>query len=216
MPFIMKYHYAHRKPIMQYTFGAFINDKLVGIINYGVPMDPQLCTGICGPKYRKKVYELNRLYTFDWACKKVHDLSGRLVSYSLKQLKKKNLIIISYADSGMHHGGYVYQATNFFYAGLSKMSNSVFRGFGKSTRNTAIDPLARKFNLVSTAKYRYIFFAGNKTFKKHCRRDLRYEYRPRPFPKFKHEKHYKMGQMKPVYLRSKKNHKIYIDRGHQK
>ena len=42
------------------------------------------------------------------------------VGQALKLLEIEDLIIVSYADSGMKHCGYIYKATNWIYTGATK------------------------------------------------------------------------------------------------
>lgn len=60
-PFILGIHYARRMPCVQYAYGAFEGNLLIGIVTFGQPASPSLCKGVAGEKYRKQVLELNRL-----------------------------------------------------------------------------------------------------------------------------------------------------------
>jgi hypothetical protein len=60
------------------------------------------------------VYELNRLWVSDDVPK---NGESYLIANSIKRLDKE--IIVSFADTSQSHVGYVYQATNFLYCGLS-------------------------------------------------------------------------------------------------
>lgn len=57
--------------------------------------------------------ELNRL-----CCVSEKNMSSTLVGRSLRLLPKPS-IVVSYADTAQGHVGYIYQATNFIYTGLS-------------------------------------------------------------------------------------------------
>ena len=106
----MSRHYAGRKPQITKAFGWYEEDKLVAVCTFGKPASPQLCYGICGKEFESNVYELNRLV-------RIEEFDGQLsqfVSGCLRLLKSENWIIVSYADSGMSHHGYIYQATNFY------------------------------------------------------------------------------------------------------
>ncbi len=107
-PWILKKHYAHRVPVIQYSFGLFKYKKLIGICTFG----------LSGNRYLNNYIELNRLIVEDGEKKNVTSI---LVSKSLKLLPKPN-IIISYADPNQGHVGYIYQATNWIYTGLSASS----------------------------------------------------------------------------------------------
>ena len=104
-------HYAKRIPSISYAFGLF-NPDLVGVVTYGTPSSSPLRAGICGDDYADKVLELNRLCVSE-----VKNGASMLVGRSLKMLP--DAVVVSYADTKQGHVGYVYQATNFLYTGLS-------------------------------------------------------------------------------------------------
>jgi len=151
----LKKHYAKRVPSISYSFGLFNNDILIGILTIGKPASNQLCFGVCGKKYSKYVYELNRLCVNDDLEKNVLSF---FVSKSLK-LIKENLIIVSYADKKMNHSGYIYQATNFIYTGATKERTDIGLEDNKHSRHydKNIDYSIRKFR---SSKHRYIYFLG--------------------------------------------------------
>lgn len=113
-PFLLNIHYAKRIPSISYSFGLFEDSSLVGVVCYGTPASPTLRKGIAGLENVSKILELNRLCLLN---NKPNEASY-LVSRSLKLLPS-NMIIISFADSSQGHYGYVYQACNFTYHGLS-------------------------------------------------------------------------------------------------
>ena len=94
--FILDIHYARRMPCIQYAFGLFKNDKLIGCVTYGQPASPSLCKGIAGEENRKHVLELNRLALLP-GCEK--NSASFLVSKSLKMLPHYTFVV-SYADWG--------------------------------------------------------------------------------------------------------------------
>ena len=102
-----------------------------------------------------------------------------LVGHSLKELKKLNLIIVSYADRGMNHNGYIYQATNFIYTGHTKQRTDKYAGKGKHSRHYKGHE-SLKFRKVRTSKHRYIYFACNKRYKKIFNKALNYPVKPYP------------------------------------
>jgi|APSaa5957512622_1039677.scaffolds.fasta_scaffold10710_2 hypothetical protein len=102
----LKKHYANRIPNSMYCFGLYENKFLIGICNFGIPANSS---------YGSEFVELNRLVVNDGLEKNVLSF---FVSSSLKLLPKP-IKIVSYADSGMNHNGYIYQATNWIYTGMS-------------------------------------------------------------------------------------------------
>ena len=113
---LMYKHYAKRIPSISYAFGLFKDKELLGICTFGSPASPNLCVGVCGMEYKNDVLELNRLCIQD---KLEKNIASYFVSSCLNMFNKQ-LILVSYADTDMHHNGYVYQATNWLYTGLSQ------------------------------------------------------------------------------------------------
>ena len=101
-----------------------------------------------------KVLELNRLCLME----NNKNESSFLVANSIKLLPRPT-IVVSYADTGQGHVGYVYQATNFLFTGTTKERTDMDAGEGKHSRH-GTDPSIRKFR---SAKHRYIFIHGSKT-----------------------------------------------------
>ena len=154
--FILKKHYAQRMPSISYSFGLYYNNPCLGVCTFGKPASNSLCKGVCGEEYSKSVFELNRLITVEGLQKNV--LSWFL-SKCLKSLKKDDLIIVSYADDGVGHKGYVYQATNFIYTGMTKERTDKYTPNGKHSRHYSDEfNHLRKFR---TSKHRYVYFTGS-------------------------------------------------------
>jgi hypothetical protein len=165
--FILHKHYAQRMPSIKWAFGLYINDKLEGICTIGKPASNNLCEGICGKEFKDKVWELNRLCINDDLPK---NTLSQFVSKVLKSLKEEDIILVSYADTAMHHCGYIYQATNFYYTGKTNERTDKYVPEGKHSRhyNSEYDFLRK----VRSAKHRYIYFTGKS--KKEFLKLLRY------------------------------------------
>ena len=191
---LMNIHYSKRLPSITYSFGLFEDNILIGIITYGMPVSHTLCEGICGKEYKDKVLELNRLCL-------LHNRKNEasfLVGNSLKLLPKP-LIIVSFADTAMNHHGYIYQATNFIYTGLTdKHSEWRLKGSNLHQKNITIDYSLEerkanpdKFEIVQrTRKHRYIYFLGDKKKKSNMINKLNYKIKS--YPKGDN-KNYKVG-----------------------
>ena len=191
-PFILNIHYAKRIPSITYSFGLFFKNELVGIVTYGSPPSQSLCRGIAGDECRKIVLELNRLVLKN----NIINEASFLVANSFKLLKKPT-IIVSYADTSQNHTGYIYQATNFIYTGLSdkrtewreintnKHSKTICEQYSLNERKNNPD----KFHLVDRPrKHRYIYIIANKKDKKNILKKLKYPILE--YPKFQN-KNYK-------------------------
>ena len=179
-PWLLEKHYAKRIPQIMHAFGLYKDDILVGVVTYGIPASPSLCMGICGKEYSEKVLELNRVCLLD----NYKNEASFLVANSIKLLPKPS-IVVSYADKAQGHVGYVYQATNFIYTGLS--ANRVdwaIKGMEHKHSKTisdgmSLDNMKDKYGddfyyVERSRKHRYIFFHGSKTDKKVMRSKLKY------------------------------------------
>ena len=164
---ILNYHYAKRMPSVSFAYGYFENNELIGVVTFGKPASNSLCKGICGEQYASKVYELNRV-VFK---KRIKNKPSELVAYALRKLKQHNLIIVSYSDMAMNHHGYIYQATNWMYTGLTKGRTDKYVPKGKHSRHYNDDNNSH-LRVVRSEKHRYVYFATNKTLKKELMRAL--------------------------------------------
>lgn len=168
-PFILNIHYARRMPCVQYAFGLYKNFELIGVCTYGQPASPSLCKGLAGEENRKNVIELNRLVILP----KYNggNYASYLVGNSLKMLPD-NTYVVSYADwGGWKHIGYVYQATNWLYTGLTKPRTDKFSESGHSRHYKANETRRQ----IRTSKHRYIYLVGNKRQKKNMLKNLNYK-----------------------------------------
>jgi hypothetical protein len=183
---LLEKHYAKRIPQIMHSFGLYVDGALKGVVTYGIPASPALCMGICGKEYSDKVLELNRLCLME----NNKNESSFLVSHSI-QLLPKPTIVVSYADTSQGHVGYVYQATNFLYTGLS--ANRVdwtIKGMEHKHSKTISDGMTLEsikekygddfYYTERSRKHRYIFFHGSKTDKKIMRKLLKYNIEPYP------------------------------------
>jgi hypothetical protein len=185
-PWLLEKHYAKRLPMIMFAFGLYEDNKLIGVVTYGLPGSPMVSRGICGKEYEPIVLELNRLCLLD----NNKNQASFLVANSMKLLPKPT-IVISYADTGQGHVGYVYQACNFIYLGLSvKRTNWNIKGQEhKHNRHLAqgmtLELLKEKFKTdfyysERSQKHRYVFLCGNKFQKKQLQSCLKYKIQPYP------------------------------------
>ena len=166
--FLMPRHYSGRVPNIMHAFGYYEDGSLVAVCTFGKPASNSLCVGVCGEEFSSSVVELNRLCT-DGLSKTT--LSS-FVSKCLRSLG--DLIVVSYADTGANHHGYIYQATNFTYTGATKRRTDKYTPNGKHSRHydkSAVE----QFRKVRTSKHRYIYFCGGRRFKKLAKANLRYK-----------------------------------------
>ena len=189
-PWLLKKHYAKRIPSISFAFGLYENELLVGVCTYGTPSSAPLRDGIAGAKNSKYVLELNRLCIES----KNKNAASFLIGRSLRMLPKPS-IVVSYADTAQEHIGYVYQACNFIYTGLSaKRTDWKIKGMehlhgqtiadiSRNCEGSRVDFMKEKFGddfylSDRTRKHRYIYVTGkNKELKKAI------QYCQEPYPK---------------------------------
>lgn len=190
----LKKHYAHRIPPVSYAFGLFHNNLLIGVCSFGRPVSFHLKNGVAGKENSELVYELNRLIINE-------NLEKNTLSFFVSQCLKllpKPMIIVSYSDMAQNHHGYIYQACNFIYTGLSIAHNDyAIKGmehlhnatiFEKTKRGSAnrLDQLKEiygdlLYTIPRDRKHRYIYFLGDKRQLKNLKPKLKYKIEP--FPK---------------------------------
>ena len=177
-PWLLKKHYAHRKPSISYAFGLYYGDMLSGVITFGKPASYTLCECLLGKDKKDLVFELNRLVVNDGLHK---NTLSYFVSSALKKMPKP-IAIVSYADHNQGHHGYIYQATNWLYTGLSSMERIYHMDTGEViyTRRH----IEKKGVVIKTEKqlpkFRYVYLIGNKKQIKIMKNLLRYKIKSYP------------------------------------
>ena len=199
--YVINKHYAHRKPQIKYAFGLFRREdkELCGVCTFGKPLSSTLINNSMGGAYSKVFYELNRLCVDEGLEKNVLSF---FVSSCLNMLPKP-MVIVSFADTSMCHHGYIYQATNWIYTGLSapfkdymvkgfeylhhtSVMDMVGRSDGKKGHLDKVKLLKEKFGeenvymIDRPRKHRYFYFLGSKTERKKMMKALAYPILPYP------------------------------------
>ena len=193
-------HYAHRVPSISFAFGLYDGPVLRGVCTFGVPASPSLIQGSISEEWHDKFYELNRLVVDDGLPRNALSF---FVSGSLKMLPRP-MVVVSFADSGMGHHGYIYQATNWLYTGLSaKFEDYVVRGMENLHPSTIGDRAGRSdkankgrishvqklreiygeenvYLKERSRKHRYFYFLGNKREVRRMKSLLPYKIQPYP------------------------------------
>lgn len=192
--FLLPRHYSGRKPMISYAFGYYENNNLKAVLTIGKPASNSLCVGVCGEQFSSKVYELNRLCVDG----KIDIQLSKFVGWCLDQLKSEDLILISYADTQMNHHGYIYQATNWIYTGLTKPRTDKYVENNKHSRHYSkdVDNNIRKYR---SAKHRYVYFATNKRIKKIYFKNLKYKIES--YPKGDNQNYILGEYIKPIIIR---------------
>ena len=196
--FLLPRHYSGRVPTISKAFGWYkshelTEDNLMAVCTFGKPASPYLCKGVCGDKWYKNVFELNRLCRVDeWK-----EQLSCFVCACLRRLRAMNWIIVSYSDTAMNHHGYIYQACNFLYTGCTKPRTDIYTPEGKHSRH--YDKCETSgYRKVRSAKHRYIYFCTkDKKLKSEWTDCLRYPILP--YPKGDNSEDYVLG----TYLQDK-------------
>lgn len=187
MDIVVKNHYLHRKAPCSHAFGLFRDERIVGVIVYGVSCSSTLLKGICGPEEASNVYELTRLWIEDGQPK---NSASFLIGNTMRLLDKE--IIVSFAEIQQDHVGYVYQATNFFYCGLSsKFRDPKVKGLEHQHHATyahgmTMEEVRQKYGEENVyyvdrpRKHRYVFFNAKGRRRKALIKKLRYDILPYP------------------------------------
>jgi hypothetical protein len=193
MPLILNVHYARRSPSISYAFGLYKNGEVVGIVTYGTPPSSTLRNGLIGKEMAGRVLELNRLCLMN----NEPNVASNLVGKSLKMLPRPTAIV-SFADTAHGHFGYVYQATNFIYCGLSanrtdwkirgeehlhgQTISDRFRGVKNRAQAMRDEYGDRFYLLLRSRKHRYVYFNGSKKERKEMLAALKYPILSYPKP----------------------------------
>jgi hypothetical protein len=198
-PFILESHYARRLPPITYAFGLYLDKTLKGVCTFARPLAHRLVNFSLQGKYTKQFMELNRLVVVEGLEK---NTLSYFVSQSLKMLPSP-MVVVSYADTAMNHYGYIYQATNWRYTGMSvkrkdafvkglehKHYSSIYDSFGRGSKNR-VDRIKKQYGdsfyyKERSRKHRYFYFIGSKKEVKEMKNLCIYESLPYPKGEVKH------------------------------
>ncbi len=178
-------HYAKRLPMtIEYSFGLYNNDKILqGVCVFG-PTAPPVPITLFGDISKYKVRELTRLVIND---KHEKNVLSYFVSQCLLKLPIP-MCIISFADSGNNHHGYIYQAINWLYTGTGGQLFNYVDSNGKDLHSLTIHDLMKTEGYKSESdyiraksikkikapvKYRYVYMLGNKRQIRQMKKDLK-------------------------------------------
>jgi hypothetical protein len=97
----------------------------------------------------------------------------------------------------MNHNGYIYQATNWIYTGMTKSRTDKWVEGGKHSRHYDNEK-QRGLRKYRSAKHRYIYFATSKTKRKEYLKMLKYKIQA--YPKGENKK-YELGNfIEPIII----------------
>ena len=189
----LRKHYLKRLASFTYIFGLYKLNYLVGVCSYGRPVSHSLVKGSFKGHYQNNFLELNRLVINE-------NLEKNCLSYFLSKTLKmlpKPTVVVSYADTSLGHHGYIYQATNWIYTGLSaKRKDYKIKGMnlhsaslldreGRNIGKGKIKLIKEKFgnDLYTEArprKHRYFYLLCDKKTKKQMIKNLSYKIQSYP------------------------------------
>jgi hypothetical protein len=110
-------HYSGVMPdATQEAYAAYWNQIVVAAVAYGPGGNSKTFGAVVGGYDSSNARELIRLWVHPKAPK---NTASYVVSRSLTLLPKAVGLVVSFADSGQGHAGYVYQSLNFYYCGMS-------------------------------------------------------------------------------------------------
>lgn len=180
----LKKHYVHRMPPISYAIGLFDKEMtLQGVCTFGVPASRF--------NFGTQPLELNRLVTNNLLGK---NILSYFVSRCLSILSSlaSPCVVVSYADPNNGHHGYIYQATNWKYTGLSSGEHVIYldkRPYHRRTvygmcGTTSYTSLIKMYDTVEfikeKPKHRYFYFLGTKRQVKDMKSKLPYPVLPYP------------------------------------
>jgi adenine modification enzyme len=175
---IVKNHYSKKFYSASYIhLGVFINNELVGVLQYGYAMNPASQASVVSDTAIDEYLELNRMWLDDVAPR---NSESKAISYSIKYIKRKFpkiKWIQSFADERCGKFGIVYQAANFKYFGEH---NAIFWTLGEEiyhnslmTRDPKLSKSAAKLQAnkdkatsETLRQFRYLYFIDKKYEKK--------------------------------------------------
>lgn len=168
--FVKKHHYSGKVvPNSKLHFGAFLDNRLHGVMSYGSPMMKSKALIMVENTGWNEMLELNRM-AFDSFLPK--NSESRCIAISIKLIKKNAphiKWILSYSDGTQCGDGTIYRASGFYLTdikkntGIIQMPNGEIRAKMTFTKGTHILKQNGKANIPKGAKYldgfqlRYIY-----------------------------------------------------------
>ena len=162
---LLKKHYAHRIPPISYAFGLYNADNILqGVCTFGYP-----CRMMMERYSPMPILELNRLVLNN----NIPNAATYFISRIFRIFPLKPCLIVSYADDSQGHHGYIYQALNGIYTGLSSSEKKVYlngklvhrRSLNALYGTSSVEELSKKYQLETeeqNGKHRYMWVLKNK------------------------------------------------------
>jgi hypothetical protein len=129
--FVKKHHYSGKVvPNSTLHFGAFLDNKLHGVLSYGASMDKRKILPLVENTKWNEMLELNRMAFDDYLPK---NSESRCISISIKLIKQNAphiKWILSYSDGTQCGDGTIYRAGGFILTGV-KENKTILEWNGK-------------------------------------------------------------------------------------
>jgi hypothetical protein len=123
IPFVKKYHYSHKVAATSLiNFGAFLGKRLIGVAQFGRPINKYLHIKIVEGTKWNEFLEINRIVCIDDTPK---NTESRFIAICIKLIKKNApqiKWIMSYADACSCGDGTIYRASGFVLISINESS----------------------------------------------------------------------------------------------
>ena len=183
---VQKYHYSNMLPrINKHYVGFFLKDELVGVVTLGWGTRPKHTIQKLFPSLdTKDYYEIGRMcMTEEMQKNSESQMLSQLVKWIKANLPEVK-VLFTWADGMLGKCGYVYQASNFIYAGFSMTDTYMIDGIkvhprqirgllvqGTDDKRITVRPTLeqmRQYNIIhyQGKQYRYLLFLGSKVERK--------------------------------------------------
>lgn len=131
--FVKKWHYSGKVVNnSKLHFGAFLDDKLHGVMSFGSPVAKKLVLGLVSDTNWNEMLELNRMAFDDYLPK---NSESRCISIAIKLLKKNAphiKRILSFSDGTQCGDGAIYRASGFKLTNIRETKDSWILPNGES------------------------------------------------------------------------------------
>ena len=184
--FCRRYHYTNTGGNMTWRWGLWHGVTMLGVVAYNLPTRPA-CEAVFGAEHYDRVWHMGRLSLADIA---PPNSESRLIGGSLRAIEEFHpnvWAVLTYAATDVGHVGYVYQATNALYVGMSAPSHFYIDQAGarrppKQGLNVSMEKARERGWTVhhEGGKHRYVYLLGNKRERRERRALLRYPVLPYP------------------------------------
>jgi hypothetical protein len=138
--FVKKHHYSGKVVNnSSLHFGAFLDNKLHGVMSFGSPLDKRKVLPLVQPCLWNEMLELNRMAFDDYLPK---NSESRCISIAFKLIKKNASHIkwiLSFSDGTQCGDGSIYRASGFHLTGI-KANDQIWEIEGLKVTDTSIRP----------------------------------------------------------------------------